>query len=191
MSNNVTVVNAGTDAHGVKVRQEGQLETFAIQVIEFENVSALTRLSFSWTIVPANFSDGETLLIVQNDSDSLVLHIEEIEMESDASSLVQVHLTDRAPLVIANGTVVVGVCWNQTAPRVAPALARSNETINVQGNVIWNQEVIADTPMDLQIHGAVLLSKGQSIAVDVTTGAAAIASCHILGYFAIPDEERT
>jgi len=188
---NTTIVNAGTTAHGVKVREEGQMEVFSIAVNEFENVSARSRLSFSWTSVPANFANAETLLLVQNDSDTLVLHIEEIVVESDADSQVQVHLTDRAALTPANGTVVTGVCLNQTAPRVAEALSRSNETANVQGNVIWHHEIIADTLTTLELHGAVLLAKGQSIAVDVTTGAAALATCSIYGFYAIPDESRT
>ena len=187
---NTTIVSAGVDAHGQKVRAEGQAEVFAVGVNEFENVSARSRLSFSWSIVPANFSAAETLLLVQCNSDTLVLHIEEVEMESDADTLVQVHLTDRVALTPTGGTLVTGVCLNQTAPRVAPAIARSNETGNTQGNIIWNHEVIADTPKLIELHGAVLLAKGQSMAVDITTGAAAIASCNIFGYFAIPDEER-
>lgn len=182
--------NAGITPFGQKVREEGQAEVFAVAVNEFENVSARSRLSFSWVIVPANFSAAETLLLVQNDSDSLILHIEEVEMESDASTLLQIHLTDRTALTPTGGTLVTGVCLNQTAPRVAQAIARSNETGNAQGNIIWQHEVLADTPMKLELHGAVLLAKGQSIAMDVTTGAAAIASCSIYGFFAKPDEER-
>ena len=191
MSDEFVLVGAGVNPAKQKVRSpEGQAEVFATTVNEFENVSARERLSFSWTIVPANFSAAETLLLVQNDSDTLILHIEEIELENDLSTLVQVHLTDRADLTPAGGTVVTGVCWNQTAPRKAPALARSNETSNAQGNIIWNHEVIADTSKVIPLHGAVLLGKGQSIGVDVTSGATAIASCTIRGFFAIPDEAR-
>lgn len=186
----VIVVNAGINRHGQKIRQEGQAETFAISVNEFENVSALSRLSFTWTIVPADFSAAETLLLVQNDSDSLVLHIEEVEFQTDNASVVRIHLTDRATLTPTGGTLVTGVCWNQTAPRVAPAIARSNETANVIGNIIWDFPVAADTKIDVPMFGAILLAKGQSIAVDLTTAATSLASCHIKGYFAIPDEER-
>lgn len=185
-----TLVNAGTIPFGQKVREEGQAETFSVSVNEFENVSARSRLSFSWTIVPANFSAAETLLLVQNDSDTLVLHIEEVIVENDLNSLIQVHLTDRAALTPTGGTLVTGVCINQTAPKVAQAIARSNETGNAQGNIIWNHEIILDTLTTIEWHGAILLAKGQSIAVDVTSGATAIASCSILGFFAIPDEER-
>ena len=186
----VQLVNSGVQKHGQKVRAEGQAEVFAVSVNEFENVSARSRLSFTWTIVPANFSAAETLLLVQNNHDTLILHIEEVVMESDADTQVQIHLTDRAALTPAGGVVVTGVCINQTAPRVAEALARSNETSNDQGNVIWHHEMIADTLTTVELHGAVILAKGQSIAVDITTGAAAIATCTIFGFYTIPDEAR-
>ena len=129
MSDDFRLVNSGTDAHGQTVRSEGQAEVFAVTVDEFENVSARSRLAFSWTIVPANFSAAETLLLIQNNNASLTLHITHAIVETDNSSLVQVHLTDRAALTPAGGVVVTGVSWNQTAPRVAEALARSNETV--------------------------------------------------------------
>ncbi len=156
-----TLEGAGVNPHKQKVREEGQAEAFAIVVSEFENVSALSRLSFSWTIVPANFSAAETLLIVQNDSDSFILHIEDVEMESDADTLVQVHFTNRADLTIAGGAIVTGVCWNQTAPKKAPALSLSKEAANVQGNVVWKHEVIAETPKIIPFNGEHLLVKGQ------------------------------
>ncbi len=190
MSDEFVQVGAGVNPHKQKVRIEGQAEVFAISVNEFENVSALKRLSFSWTIVPADFANAETLLLVQNDSDGLVLHIEEVIMQTDNSSYMQIHLTDRAVLVPVGGVVVTGVCWNQTAPKKAPGLARSNETGNAQGNIIWDHEVIADEERTFEAHGAVLLGKGQSIAVDVTTAPTSLASCEILGFFALPDEER-
>lgn len=186
----VNITNSGTEPFGVKVRQEGQIEAFATTVDEFENVSARDRNSFSWTIVPADFGAAETLLLVQNDNSNLHLHITEIDFQTDNTSVVRIHLTDRATLTPAGGTVVVGVCWNQTAPRVADALARSNETSNAIGNIIWDFPVAADTEVVVNMHGAVVLAKGQSIAVDLTTASTSLASCHIEGFFAIPDENR-
>ena len=191
MSDEVTVVSAGVDAHGQKVRQEGQAEVFAISVIEFENVSARSRLSFSWSAVPAAVGSGnDTILLVQNDSDLLVLHIEEIIIQADADSNTKIHLTNRAALTPAGGTAVVGVCLNQTAPKVAPAIAFADEQNNVLGNIIWEHEILLDTHTTVELHGAVLLAKGQSIAVDSVATTTA-SSCTILGFFAIPDEART
>ena len=180
--------NAGVTAFGQKVREEGQAEVFAISVNEFENVSARARLAFSWSIVPAAMANADTALLVQCDSDTLVLHIEEIVIETDTLSLCQIHLTNRAALTPGAGTSVVGVCLNQTAPRVAPAIAFADEQNNVQGNIIWQHELAADDGETVELHGAVLLAKGQSIAVDLTL--AGLASCTIFGFFAIPDEAR-
>lgn len=186
----VNIINAGIQNVGMKVREEGQAEVFATVVDEFENVSARDRNSFSWSIVPADFEAAETLLLVQNNNDQLHLHITEVEFQTDNASVVRVHLTDRAVLTPAGGTVVVGVCWNQTAPRVAEALARSDETSNAIGNIIWDFPVAADTLITVNTHGAAILAKGQSIAIDLTTASTSLASCRIEGFFAIPDENR-
>ena len=186
----VEVRNAGILNVGQKVRLEGQAEVFATTVDEFENVSARDRNSFSWSIVPADFGAAETLLLVQNDNSILHLHITEVEFQTDNASVVRVHLTNRAALTPAGGTIVTGVCWNQTAPRVAEALARSNETANVIGNIIWDFPIAADTLVPVDLRGAVILAKGQSIAVDLTTASTSLASCHIEGFYAIPDEAR-
>lgn len=187
---NVTIRNAGNVDVGMKVRSEGQAEVFATTVDEFENVSATDRNSFSWSIVPADFGAAETLLLIQNNNALLHLHITEIEFQTDNASVVRVHLTDRAVLTPAGGTVVTGICWNQTAPRVAEALARSNETSNAIGNIIWDFPVAADTLITVDLRGAVILAKGQSIGVDLTTASTSLASCHIEGFYAIPDEAR-
>ena len=191
MSDATRVVNSGVEAFGQKVRKEGQAETFSISVIEFENVSARSRLSFSWSAIAAAVgSANDTILLVQNDSDSLVLHIEEIIIQADTDSLTKIHLTNRAALTPAAGTTVVGVCLNQTAPKVASAIAFADEQNNVLGNIIWEHEILADNHTTVELHGAILLAKGQSIAVD-SVGTTTITSCTILGFFAIPDEART
>lgn len=187
----VEIVSAGIRNVGMRVRREGQAEVFATTVDEFENVSARDRNSFSWSIVPADFEAGTTLLLIQNDNASLHLHITEAEFQTDNASVVRVHLTDRAVLVPTGGTVVTGICWNQTAPRVAEALARSNETANVLGNIIWDFPIAADTLVTVELRGAIILAKGQSIAIDLTTASTSLVSCHMEGFFAIPDEDRT
>lgn len=185
---NMEIRNAGNLDVGATVRAEGQLEVFAISVNELENVSARSRLSFSWSIVPAAMANADTPLLIQCDSDTLVLHIEEVVIETDTLSLCQIHLTNRAALTPTGGTAVTGVCLNQTAPRVAPAIAFADEQSNVQGNIVWQHELAADSGETIEFHGAILLAKGQSIGVDLTL--AGLASCTIFGFFATPDEER-
>ncbi len=190
MSDDFVLVSGGKRPGKQIVREEGQAEVFATSVEEFENVSARDRLSFSWTIVPADFAANETILLVQNNSDLLTLHITLAEFQTDNATRARLHLTDRAKLTIVGGTVVEGVCWNQTAPKEAPALSRSNETGNAIGNIIWDFPIAAATLIPVDLHGAVILAKGQSFALDFVTAVTSLASCRFEGFFAIPDEER-
>ncbi len=190
MSDEFVLVSAGKKPGKQIVREEGQAEVFAVSVEEFENVSARTRLGFSWTIVPADFAANETLLLVQNNSDSLFLHITVAEFQTDNATRARLHLTDRAELTAAGGALVTGVCWNQTAPKKDLGIARSNETANVLGNVIWDFPIAADTLIPVDLHGAVILGKGQSFALDFVTAVTSLASCRFEGFWALPDEDR-
>ncbi len=185
-----TLVNAGIDKHGQRVRREGQAEVFAVTVDEFENVSARSRLSFSWGIVPANFSVTETMLLLQNTSTALHLHITDVEYLNDLDSQVEIHVIDSA-ITPSGGTEVTGFCYNRTAPRVAAAVAFSNETGNsAQGTILWEHEVLADAFHHIEFQGALILPNGAAIGVDTVAGATALASLTIKGFYAIPDEER-
>ncbi len=184
------IVNSGTVPHGVKVRQEGQLETFSTIVDEFENVSARDRLSFSWSLIPKASAGLDTIMAIRNESNSLFLHITSVEMTNDADTMVQIHMTNGAAYTAA-GLAIVGVCLNRTAPRVAEVTAFGDETANTQGNIIWQHEILADIPRFVDLHGAVILGKGETIAVDYTAAAGALATMTILGFFAIPDENRS
>ncbi len=184
------IINSGTVPYGVKVRSEGQLETFSISVDEFENVSARSRLSFAWSLVPKNSDNGDTVMLVRNDSSDLVLHISHIITQSDLNTMVQIHTTDGAAFT-PTGLAVVGVCLNRTGPRDADATAIGDETQNAQGNIIWQHEIIADIPTFIDLHGAVLLGKNQSIAIDYTTGSTALCTATVYGFYAIPDEQRS
>ena len=182
--------NAGIIPHGQRVRREGQAEVFAVTVDEFENVSARSGLAFSWGIVPANFAVTETLLLLQNTSPALHLHIVDVDYLNDLDSQVEVHIIDAATTP-AGGTAVNGFCYNRTAPRVAAAVAFSNETANgTQGTIFWEHEILADTHHHIELQGALILPNGAAIGVDVVAGATALASLTIKGFYAIPDEER-
>jgi len=150
---------------------------------EFEHISEDDSLSFSWSIVAADFSAAETLLLVQNDSDDKVLHISAVSFSTDNASEFDIHLTNGAVLSPTGGTLVTGVCLNQSAVKVAEAIARSNETGNVQGNIIWSNRIAANVEKFIPFGGAVILRKGQSIAVDITTAPTSFANCNIYGYY--------
>ncbi len=184
------LVNSGTVPYGTRVRQEGQLEVFATAVEEFENVSARDSNAFSWTVVPVNSDDADTILMVQNTSDTLLLHILEILVLTDLNSTgATVFTIDNAAAPV--GAAVTGVCWNRAAPKVAPALAKGDDTANdSQENIIFDEEIFADTPRVWDLHGALILPKNGAIGIDLTLGATALSSASIQGFFAINDALR-
>ena len=190
MSGNTVLESGGINPTKAIIRQEGQLETFSTSVSEFENVSARDSNSFSWTSVPFNSSDADTMLLVQNTSDTLFLHIQTILVLTDLNSTgATVFTIDNA--VTPSGTTVVGVCWNRAAPKVASAAAATNEIGNdSQENIIFDEEIFADVPRVWDLHGALILPKGAAIGIDFTLGATALSSASILGFYAIPDALR-
>ncbi len=190
MSGNTVLESGGINPTKAKIRSEGQLEVFATSVDEFENVSARDSSSFSWTVVPVNSDDADTILMVQNTSDTLFLHIQTILVLSDLNSTgATVFTIDNA--VTPVGTLVTGVCWNRSAPRVAPAAAVADDTANdSQENIIFDEEILADVPRLWDLHGALILGKNAAVGIDLTLGATALSSATILGFYAIPDSLR-
>lgn len=187
---NVTLESGGILPVKAKIRVEGQLETFSTAVEEFENVSATDSLAFSWTIIPVNSDDADTILMVQNTSDSLLLHITEILVLTDLNSTgATVFTIDNATTPV--GLAVIGVCWNRAAPKVAPAAAVGDDTANTtQENIIFDEEILADEPRVWDLHGALILPKNGAIGIDLTLGATALCSASIQGFFAIDDALR-
>ena len=184
------LISGGINRTPVKGRTEGQLETFSTVVDEFENVSARDGQSYSWTVVPFNAGNGDTILSLQNTHDELILHVVEGHFKTDNSSAFVVYTVDK-PSIPTAGTAVTGVVWNRKNQNVAEALAFANDqTAHSQENIIHNEEIIADEEEDINFHGAVLLGKGQMIAADLGTGSTALCSGQFIGFFAINDALR-
>lgn len=161
---------------------EDHLLTTANTQTRGEHISEDEALYFSWSAVAFDPANAGTILLVQNDDSEKVLHITDISYSSDLASEFDIHLTDGAILTPA-GTAVVGVCLNDAASKVAEAIAKANETNNVQGRIIRAERLTADTPGGRDYGGSIILRKGQSIAVDITTSPTAVANCNIEGYY--------
>ncbi len=180
------IVSAGRLSTGALVRVEGQLETFATTVTEFENVSARDGLAFSWTIVPATMANGDTVLSVQNTHDELILHIIEFRVKTDTSSALVIYTVDK-PSTPTAGTLVTGVAWNRRNQNVAEALSfADDQTAHSQETILYNEEIIADVREVVDFQGAVLLGKDQMIAADLAA-ASTLSSARVLGFYAKND----
>lgn len=185
----VTIESGGINPVQMKVRAEGQAEIFATAVEEFENVSARDSNSFSWTTVPVNSDDGDTILMVQNTHDTLLLHISLLRILSDKSTACVVFTIDAA--VTPVGAAITGVCWNRKAPSVANAIAKGDDTANdTQENIFFNEELILDELKEIDTHGAIILGKNAAIGIDIATGSTALSTAHIEGFYAINDALR-
>ena len=177
---NVTIHNADGDITEVI---NGQLHVLATNESEFEHISEHDSLSFSWSMLKVNLGAAAdlTALLVQNTSDALLLHIEDISFSGDTNSEYVIHCTDGAALT-HSGTAVVGTCMNRNAPKVAPATATADEVNNVRGNIIWAGSILAEVTHHHNIGGALILGKNGIIAVDQVADSGLV-NCVITGFF--------
>jgi len=172
------------DANGQVVEvDDSHLLVRSTNQSEFEHVSEDDSLSFSWSIVAADFGAATTLLIVQNTSSDKLLHIENVSFSTDNTSEVDIHLISGATTP-SGGTAVVGRCLNVSAPKVAEAVGHANDTANsAQGNIIWSNTVLTATTMTVHFGGVVILGNTDAIAVDLTLASGSLANCNIMGYY--------
>ena len=149
---------------------------------EFERVSEDSGEVFIWTCETYDYAAADTILLVRNDRTDKDLHILKVVLHGDTETEVEIHVPTVA-FTIA-GTAVVGEALNRSLDRDATtyATAKANETGNTQGDVIERKRIKADTDMEVNLDGAVILGSNQAIGIDyVTIGAEAHVS--IWGYF--------
>lgn len=175
----VTIHNADGDIVDVVGKH---LLVLATVESEFEHISEEDSLSFSWSMLGVDLGAGaQTALLLQNTSDSLLLHIQTISFSMDTASEVDIHLTNETALT-HSGTNVIGVCLNRAATKVASATATADEANNVQGNIIWSNQIAADTVHIERYAGSLILGKNDIVAVDITDDVGNT-NCVITGYF--------
>ncbi len=147
---------------------DNHLAVLAVIESELEHASEEGSLAFTWNFAQADIDTGDTIIMVQNISDDLILHIDNIWFSSSVAAQYQVHVTNDATTPV--GTAITGVCLNRRAPQLASthALAKGDETANSsQGLIIWAGSVVADATFTIQYGGALLLGPGDAIAIDV------------------------
>jgi len=134
--------------------------------------------AFTWSNATYDYDAADTILAVQNDSATKLLHIYQIHIEGDTETAFTIHCPKNVTMA---GTAVTGVNLNRTSANVADATAKADETGNSQANVIYRSLMLAKTKQIIEIPGLVL-GKNDVIAVDFTTdGGAALVD--IVGYF--------
>lgn len=174
---------AGTSGITAEVSKERQLLTKAMVESEFEFISELTGEAFIWTIETYNYDAADTILSVRNIHATKQLHIEKMFLYGDTQTEVEIHVptSDYTP----TGTAVVGQGLNRRfdVDATAYATAIADETgQSTQGDVVERRRIKADTDMEVNFNGALILPNKKAVAVDfVTVGGEAHIS--IWGFF--------
>ena len=160
----------GTDPSGSgineqKVNKEGQALSFSVTQSEIEHESEQGGSAYNWHSLKVDIDAADTVLLLKNTSDTH-LHIERIWISNGGlAAEYQIHLptTEVTP---TGGTLVTGTNINTTSSNVADAVARSDETNNVQGNILHIVFMATNVTVGIQIPG-LILGKNKSVGIDV------------------------
>ena len=155
-------VGGGVNEQGVNA--SGEAKVFAVQISEFESASAKGG-SYNWSSGIVDIDATDTVLLLKNTSQT-PLKIESITIwNGSVASEYQVHIptTEVASPV---GTAVTATNLNTGSTKAADATAFTDETTNVQGNIVFTPMLAVDSNISINTVG-LQLAQNQSVAVDV------------------------
>ena len=176
----------GTDPDGAgineqKVNTEGQALVFSTNQSELEHESEQNGSGYNWCSNTVDPAIDDTVLLLKNTSD-VHLHIDEIIISGDVNSEYTIHLptTEVTP---TGGAVVTGTNLNTTSSNVADATARSLETNNSQGDILYSILLLASTTYTIKTPG-LIIGKNKSLGVDVVANTV-LSSVTITGHYEV------
>jgi hypothetical protein len=163
-----------------EINLSNQLSTFSVVETEFLSVNANEEKAFVWDYPAYNYSAGDTVMWLRNDSD-LNLHIHHIFLYCDTATTVSVHKPDN---VVESGTVITGNNINLTSGITAEASAIQDEVTGVIGTVMQTEYITANGTLSMfkEEGYELILGKNDVIAVDLTTLGTSTFG-HIVGYY--------
>jgi len=166
----------------VAIESDNHLQTDSVVQTKVEHLSEEKGDSYMWASGSYDPMVGnDTILLVQNTSDTQNLHINRIWLSTAVDTRVTIHLVTVA--LTPAGTAIVGTNMNTNSSRVAAAIAKRDETNNSIGSIIWSGEIYAlSGPYEVVIAGAVILGKNKSIGVDYVVDPTAC-DVTIMGYY--------
>jgi len=146
-----------------KVNSQGQALVKAITESDFENASE-AGLAYNWSSGIIDIDATDTVLLLKNESDD-PLHIESITINNGSvASQYQVHLPTTE--VTPTGATVSGTLLNTGKTGDPDATARSDETNNTQGTIIFHPMLAVDDDTTINTVG-LILGKNKSVGIDV------------------------
>lgn len=163
---------AGVDA-------ENRLITASIVKTEFGHRVETHGDAYIWCFTGYDYAALDTVFFLRNDSPTLNLIVDEINLYGDTATKVNVHCPANPT---AAGTAITGYNLNKTSNNVAVATAKQDETGNTQGTIFINKYIAANGTIELLDNAVVVLGYHDCIGVDlVTVGTMAYGS--IIGRF--------
>lgn len=153
----------GAGVNEQKINSKGEALAAAVTESLFER-SAEDGKSFNWSSGVINIDAGDTVLLLKNTSDE-PLHVESITVwNGSVASQYVVHIPTTE--VTPTGTTVTGTNLNTGNSAVADASARSDETNNSQGDIIFTPMLAVDRDKTINTVG-LILAKNKSVGIDV------------------------
>lgn len=166
-------ISDGAGKNGdAQVNDDQRLNVSSVVETEFEFISKNKEKAFIWVSGTYDPAANDTILLIKNTSSTEDLHIDGIWLSTDTETRVIIHLptTD----VTVAGTTITGTNLKASSSNVAEASAARDETGNTQGNIIWSGEIQATgAPYFIDLSGALILGKNNSIGVDYVADVAA------------------
>ncbi len=161
----------GTDPSGSgineqKVNKEGQALTFDVTQTELEHESEENGAAYNWSSKKIDIDAGDTVLLLKNTSDNH-LHIDYVKIANGPDTSEYVLHLPTTEVTPTGGTVVTGTNLNTASSNVADASARSDETNNVQGNVLETLFLQTNVVSGLIFTPGLILGKNKSVGIDV------------------------
>ena len=154
----------GSGQNEQKVNSKGEALTAAVTETLFER-SSEDRKAFNWSSGIIDVDATDTVLLLKNTSD-IPLHVESITIwNGSTASQYQVHLPI-TEVTTPTGTAVAGTNLNVGNPDVTDAIAKSDESTNTQGTLIFTPMMAIDSDAVINTVG-LILPKNKSVGIDV------------------------
>lgn len=136
---------------------------------------------FTWPIVPYDYDANDTIQLIRNIDQDRNLFITDLFLASDTATDYILHHTDEADFT-PTGTTVTAVTTNRTKKEPGLATCKADETENVRGNITLRMPLVANTPIQINTRGSIILGYDDCFAVDLVT-AGTMAYSMMVGYF--------
>ena len=183
------LIDDGTGrGYRARVDEDHRLLTLATTESAMSHAARVHATAYSWVIVSYDFDAGDTILLVRNDSPTLLLYIDYAWawIKTDGAILLQ-HPT---AAFTGAGTAVVGANLNTLSGVAADASAWADETGNTQGTILDMRYCPAAASQGVEFlaqDGLIVLGHEESLGIDAVIGGDECLAV-MQGYFHAPPD---